>query len=89
MNQAAQFFVEKSHTWNCDLIARCADDVIASILLNDLEMHLSIFYWGRLDFATEVQREFANYLVTDEPSRSRAQMIPDKPETKLLRHGME
>ena len=62
---------------------------IASILLNDLEMHLAIFYRGRLDFATEVQREFANYLVTDEPSRSRAKMIPDKTEAKLLRHDMK
>ena len=62
---------------------------IASILLDDLEMHLAIFYCGRLNFATEVQREFANYLVTDEPSRSRAKMIADKTEAKLLRHGVE
>ena len=62
---------------------------IASILFDDLEMHLAIFYRGRLDFATEMQRESANYLVTDEPSRSRAKMISDKTEAKLLRHGME
>ena len=62
---------------------------IASILLDDLEMHLAIFYKRRLDFATDVQREFANYLVTDEPSRSRAKMIPGKTEAKLLRHGMK
>ena len=62
---------------------------IASILLRNLEMHLAIFYCGRLDFATEVQREFANYLVTDEPSHRRAKMIPNKTEAKLLRHGVE
>ena len=62
---------------------------MASIFLDDLEMHLAIFYGRRLDFATEVQWELAHYLVTDEPSRSRAKMLLDKTEAKVLRHEMK
>ena len=62
---------------------------VAAALVSELEVDFAILNLDALDFRAQMQREFADDFVANEPTRRWPEVFLDNSEAEILGHGME